>query len=344
MSQAFDDTVRVFKASGESAATIPSELVSDARSLKKQLQKLCGVPRFRQRLLQEGRVLEGAARVSSGVDVQLVVLPFTSEWVDRADAVGYESLETVERQLQYPCDPNMRDDDGIPCLHYAARRGDVDIVLLLLEAEADLDKEDLQEGITALYVAAMYGRLEAMRVLLDAGADKAKAVRCVCRMMGRVSQHFEDLDVKSGRWALQQLLQAQADLNLADTSGRTPLHLLCARGVPGYGTRGLSEVAGWLLKVRASPSLVDNRGNTALHEAAASNLAGAVQRLLKAGAGRDAVNNVGQTPLVVAAISNSFDVARVLVLAGADTSLADRTGKRATEHSSTKAMRKLLAN
>ena len=90
--------------------------------------------------------------------------------------------------------------------------------------------------------------------------------------------------------------------------------------------------------------MADNSGNTALHEAAASNLAGAVQRLLKAGAGRDAVNNASQTPLVVAAIRNSLDVARVLVLAGADTALADRTGKRATEHSSTKAMRKLLAN
>ena len=190
MSQAFDDMVRVWKPSGESAATIPSELVSDARSLKKHLQKLCGVPRFRQRLLQESRVLEDAARVSSGVDVQLVVLPFTSEWVDLADAVGYESLETVERLLQYPCDPNMRDEDGIPCLHYAARRGQADIVLLLLEAEADLEKEDLQEGVTDLYVAATQGELGAMRVLLDAGADKAKAVRCVCSMMGRIYEHF----------------------------------------------------------------------------------------------------------------------------------------------------------
>ena len=276
------------------------------------------------------------------MDVQLVVLPLRREWVDLADVVGYEAQESVEGLLHYLCDPNLRDDDGIPCLHVAARRGDADIVLLLLEAEADLEKEDWHEGITALYVAAMYGRLETMRVLLDAGADKAKPVHCVCSMMGRISSHFEDLDVKSGRRALEQLLQAQADVNLADLSGRTPLHLLCARH-PGYGTRGLSDVAGWLLKVRANPGLVDNGGRTALHEAAASNLVGAVQRLLKAGAERDAVDNAGQTPLIVSAISSSLHAVRVLVLAGADKSAADSTGKRAFEHSSTKAMRKLLA-
>ena len=322
-------------------ATIPSELVSDVRSLKKHLHKLCGVPRFRQRLLQESCVLEDATRVSSDVDVQLVVLPFTRERVNLADAVRYESEENLEGLLQYLCDPNTRDDDGIPCLHLAARRGDSGIVLLLLEAEADLEKEDQHDGVTALYVAAMYGGLEMLVVLLDAGADKAKAVRCVCEMMGTASFDFENLDVKSGRWALEQLLQAQADMNLADRSGRTPLHLLCA-SVPGYG-RGLGDVAGWLLKVRANPGLVDKGGRTALHEAAASNHVGTVKRLLKAGAGRDAVDNAGQTPLIVAAISSNLDVARVLVLARADKSAADRTGKRAFEHSSTKAMRKLLA-
>ncbi|CAE7698985.1 ANKRD50 [Symbiodinium sp. CCMP2592] len=333
--------IRVWKASGESAATIPSELVSDVRSLKEHLHELCGVPRFRQRLLQESCVLEDAARVSSDVDVQLVVLPFTRKRVDLAAAVGYESEEGVEGLLQYLCDPNTRNDDGIPCLHLAARNEDSGVVQVLLEAEADLEKEDQHDGVTALYVAAMYGSSETMRVLLDAGADKAKAVRCVCEVMGTDGFDFEDLDVKKGRWALEQLLQAQADVNLADRSGRTPLHLLCAT-VPGYG-KGIGEVVGWLLTVRANPGLVDNGGRTALHEAAASNHVGTVKRLLKAGAGRDAVDNAGQTPLIVAAISSNLDVARVLVLARADKSAADRTGKRAFDHSSTKAMRKLLA-
>ncbi|CAE7198525.1 pyx [Symbiodinium sp. CCMP2456] len=172
-----------------------------------------------------------------------VVLPFRREWVNLAHAVSYESQEKVERLLRYLCDPNMGDDDGTPCLHLAARRGDAGKVLLLLEAEADLEKEDQYDGVTALYMASAADSLETMRVLLDAGANKAKAVRCVCSRICRVGCGYdEDLDVKDGRRALQQLLQAQADINLADHSGRTPLHLLVIETVMAAKTSARSQV------------------------------------------------------------------------------------------------------
>ncbi|OLQ10797.1 hypothetical protein AK812_SmicGene5435 [Symbiodinium microadriaticum] len=46
--------LRVYMVSGDELAAIPVATVSDVRELKQQLQKHCGVPRFRQRLLRNG--------------------------------------------------------------------------------------------------------------------------------------------------------------------------------------------------------------------------------------------------------------------------------------------------
>ena len=51
--------------------------VSDVRSLKQRLSQLRGLPpRFRQRLLLNGRGLEDAVELDSPIDLQLVLLPF----------------------------------------------------------------------------------------------------------------------------------------------------------------------------------------------------------------------------------------------------------------------------
>ena len=69
--------LRVTKLSGEEVASIAVGEVRDVRSLKRRLSKLPGVPpRFRQRLLLNGRELEDAAELGSPMDLQLVLLAF----------------------------------------------------------------------------------------------------------------------------------------------------------------------------------------------------------------------------------------------------------------------------
>ena len=63
--------------SGEEVASIAAGEVSDVRSLKRRLSQLPGLPpRFRQRLLLDGRGLEDAVMLDSAMDLQLVLLPF----------------------------------------------------------------------------------------------------------------------------------------------------------------------------------------------------------------------------------------------------------------------------
>jgi uncharacterized protein len=55
-------------------------------------------------------------------------------------------------------------------LHYAATRGHVDIINLLLENHAYIDASS-PNGSTPLMMAALYGTAQAVKVLLEAGAD-----------------------------------------------------------------------------------------------------------------------------------------------------------------------------
>jgi ankyrin repeat protein len=66
---------------------------------------------------------------------------------------------------------NCSDDDirrSTP-LTYAARDGHVEVVQVLLEGGAKVDRADIYSS-TALHTAAWYGRLEVCRLLLDWGA------------------------------------------------------------------------------------------------------------------------------------------------------------------------------
>ena len=110
--------LRVAKLSGEEVASIEVEEVSDVRSLKQRLSQLHGLPpRFRQRLLLNGRQLEDAAELDSPTDLQLVLLPFAEvsqrevdEFRDaarRGSVSEAEILISRERRLK-PCGPVRR--------------------------------------------------------------------------------------------------------------------------------------------------------------------------------------------------------------------------------------------
>ena len=116
--------------SGEAVASIPAEELEelgDISGLKKRLSQLQGLaPRFRQRLLLRGEILEETATLHSPMDLHLVCLPFAdvsqSQVNDLAAAVERGSYATVESMLQLPQDPDLPDvnglhgvEEGIPC-------------------------------------------------------------------------------------------------------------------------------------------------------------------------------------------------------------------------------------
>eukprot|EP00439_Symbiodinium_sp_Y106_P072107 s9_g13.t1 len=144
--------LRVYMVSGDELAAIPVTAVSDVRDLKQQLQKHCGVPRFRQRLLRNGDLLEDHVALDAAGNLQLVLLPFAPE-------------------LQ---DPNLlAGGAGTTALHRAAAAGHRDVARLLLEAGADHDPPSRNLGRTPLHMAVDNGHASVVELLMDAGWEKS---------------------------------------------------------------------------------------------------------------------------------------------------------------------------
>ena len=66
---------------------------------------------------------------------------------------------------------NKIDNKGLTPLMWAATKGNLEVVKLLLAQNVDLDKIS-NEGKTALILAAENGRFEIAQHLIDNGADK----------------------------------------------------------------------------------------------------------------------------------------------------------------------------
>ena len=136
--------------SGEAVASIPAEELeelSDISGLKKRLSQLQGLaPRFRQRLLLRGEILEETATLHSPMGMHLVCLPFAdvsqSQVNDLAAAAERGSYATVESMLQLPQDPDLPDVNGCTALRRASHAGHLRIVRLLLEAGASKHAAD----------------------------------------------------------------------------------------------------------------------------------------------------------------------------------------------------------
>ena len=166
--------LRVWSIAGEEVTAVrPRDL--DVRSLKQHLRGLCGVPRFRQRLLLNGAIVHDDSRLDSPADLQLVVLPRPSLDVpiEQADELANAAMfgldKKVEEILNHPQDPNTQ--YSASPLFFAARKGHLEVIRLLLEAEADVNQQFV-DGTMALHTAGLRGAIEIVRLLLQAGADK----------------------------------------------------------------------------------------------------------------------------------------------------------------------------
>ena len=134
------------------------EELSNVRTLKHRLQKKCGTPRFRQRLLQDGNVLtdDFCFNLSSTTDVQIVLRPYTRPSLQQIDelltAAARGRAFDVDAILQRPQDPNLVGFGGLTALGKALDYGTskhVEVVRLLLEARADKD-QTATDGNTVL--------------------------------------------------------------------------------------------------------------------------------------------------------------------------------------------------
>ena len=347
--------LHVWNAAGEALFACPVEKLSDVQTLKRQLQKLCGAPRFRQRLLHGNNLLDDDAQLDSPIDLQLVLLPFCStsykQVIELHDAAENGDVSVLETLLQRPQDPELRleegsdwnlhedDDSDLPDLDdytspltVASGEGHVKIVQLLLEADAEV--EGFWEPTftwTPLSTASQRGHSEIVRLLLKAAANPnglrqqgASKPLCLAATAGEPS-------------IVRMLLEADADKDTVDRDGETALckasregHMEAARLFLNAGADVDAEE--WSDSVKETPShrtLIRPPWCKGTPLCAASELGheGMVRLLLSAHAYTEARNREGETPLCTAALKGHLVIVQLLLDAFADIDVFDRNGE-----------------
>lgn len=175
--------------------------------------------------------------------------------------------KALEVLLQRGADPDG-DTPMIP-LAYAIDRGETEIVRLLLEYGADVnrgDPENMRLGKTYLHQCAAKGRPGAAGLLLDRGLDVNRSDK-----NGGTALH--EAVAEKQYEMIELLLDRGADPGARDAGGNTPLH---TAALAGY-----SQAIPLLVKKGADPEALNEEGKPPVILAAESACAECVQVIFK---------------------------------------------------------------
>jgi ankyrin repeat protein len=109
---------------------------------------------------------------------------------------------------------NTQDARGRTPLHWAASRGQVEIVRMLIDAKANLNLQSIT-GDTPLHWATLYGQEKIVKMLIDAGADLN-----VQDEEGYTPLHYiKDIRISVGVKIARMLIEGGADETILDNDG-----------------------------------------------------------------------------------------------------------------------------
>uniref|UniRef100_A0A3B4FMF1 Caskin-2 n=1 Tax=Pundamilia nyererei TaxID=303518 RepID=A0A3B4FMF1_9CICH len=218
---------------------------------------------------------------------------------------------------------NYQDSDGFSALHHAALTGTIELLSLLLEAQATVDIKDIN-GMRPLHYAAWQGKADSVLLLLRAGA----AVNSPSND-GQIPLH---LSAQYGHYEVSEmLLQHQSNPCFMNKAKKTPLDLACEFGRLKVTQLLLSSnmVAALLEGERGNGSL-DSPSTTPLHLAARNGHKDIIKLLLKAGIDINRATKAG-TSLHEAALYGKTDVVRLLLDAGINVNMRNTYNQTALD-------------
>ncbi len=236
-----------------------------------------------------------------------------------ASLVNSGRLADLKSRLEAGEKPGSTDDGGSPLLALAGKKGNVEMMTVLLDAGADINQTD-RVGRTALMHAGTSKSPEAVRLLIERGAD----VNMRDSFIGGALAWTSGFGTAE---SVQDLLDAGAQVEtVGSATGYTPLIWASGFGDP--------NAIPMLLEAGANIEAIDGiDGSTPLMHACKTGKIEGLKTLLGKGAQLEARNRVGQTPLLAAAshANGTADKITLLLAKGADASATDNSKRTALD-------------
>ncbi|TQW09252.1 ankyrin repeats (3 copies) domain-containing protein [Cordyceps javanica] len=267
--------------------------------------------------------------------------PRTSHRSALSVAVSRGKMEIVSLLLLHGADPNVSVNGWTPLME--ATFGErVDIAKCLLENGAYCDRHD-QRHSTAFHFAAAKGNLELIQLLLEWKADPKATDRdgntslhlaadheqanrsrppppCNMKLYGRKGYGRSAAGAASNRdlTCFRVLLDNGLKADAANSEGLTPLHIAAGAGS--------LEKMDLLLERGAKLEAVDGYECTPLHYAIIMEQDQAAEQLARRGANVNATSYRYGTPLCLACLFSENELIQLLLERGADISASDEEG------------------
>ena len=209
----------------------------------------------------------------------------------------------VRRLINAGADVNAKDNYGWTPLSCASKNGNLDVVIALMGAGADVNAKAKDDHcIIPLHLASNNGHTDIVTALINIGADINAKTK-------DKSTPLHSASIAGRTDIVIALINAGADVNSKRNDGWTPLH--------SASYNGLTDVAIALINAGADVNAINKYREMPLHFASENGYLDIVIALINAGAKLNMKGYEGRTPLDIALRNSRTEVAKVLREAGA---------------------------
>ncbi|MDF3047012.1 MAG: serine/threonine-protein phosphatase 6 regulatory ankyrin repeat subunit A-like [Candidatus Midichloriaceae bacterium] len=222
-------------------------------------------------------------------------------------AIRYDHKDVIEYLLNHGADIDIVAPGLGSPLHYACSKGNLDIINLLIENNAQINISD-EHGYTPLYYALAHNKISVAEILLENFAD-FKTMKDAEKLLHMVVQ-------KGYYEAAEKLISLNADPNVIDAKGKTPIFYALEKGY--------IKLFNLLVESKADLNKVDpETGNTLLHIAVQKGYDDVAEKLISLKVNLNVIDVKGKTPIFYALEKGYIKLANLLVESKADLNKVD---------------------
>lgn len=214
-------------------------------------------------------------------------------------------LEMMEALEEEPWAIDQPDRYGMAPIHYASMDGDLEILKMLIWAEADVNISDL-DGLTPLMFAALNGHVDCIRLLVDSKCNIEQRSHTEFRAIHYAAQFCQPRSVLA-------LVAAGASASARGWLGQTPLHRLARCEIDTSFEAIKETISSLLVSKGVSIDAQDSNGDTPVFRAVAKGNIPVLRCLVEAGASLLPVNDGSRNMLHMVAMYPDDGILRYLL-------------------------------